>query len=111
MSFTIELPKYEYKRQFNRNEFIRDFPNSMIATALTDQEATEIIITQPFVTPYVIQYLANLIEGVIPPVSEEDMTQASGYLLIPILGVVCQIQHTRSYGRYHPYLDIMDLMT
>ncbi len=85
---TVNLPRYNYSQSYDRKTFLSDFPNSLISTAFTDPEEKEIDITQPSVTPYVLQYLQTLTEGTTPIVPFEDMTSAGRYLLIPILDVV-----------------------
>lgn len=119
MDFTIYLLPYTYGKTFNRDDFITLFPDSMIATALTDPEATEIDIPNRVVTPYVLNYLVNVVNGGIPEVSyifpsgllegegSLNMIDASRYLLIPLLNVISDSNYSLLMKQY-PDLNIAD---
>lgn len=88
-SFNICLPNFNNAKYiFSREQFISMFPYSPVSLALQDTEADEVELIHSEVTPYILNYLSNTINCNILPIPEYNMTSASRYLLIPILGIV-----------------------
>lgn len=85
----IRLPEYDGKSwTFSREAFLRLYPESFIGLALQDTEAEVIDIVNPVITPYVMDYLTRLFAQNPPPSSSlQNLTQASRYLLMPIMGI------------------------
>ena len=81
-SFKIYLLSYTYGKDFNRDQFTTMFPESMITVALTDPDEKEVGISERVVTPYILDYLSNLLAGGIPEVPKDPliMKSASRYL-------------------------------
>lgn len=105
--FTVRLSRYSHTETYDRKVFTIMFPESMITAALTDPEETEIDINEPIVTPYVLSYLNDVTQGFIPEVPSIDMTQASRYLLIPLLGVISDPMYAQFRMKY-PELNLAE---
>lgn len=57
-TFTINLPKYELKWTFDRDQYLEKFPQSMLAQALEmDPAVTNIDITEPFINPTIVSVM------------------------------------------------------
>lgn len=107
MSFTVHLPKYDYSQIFNRDKFISMFPDSLLAVAFTDPEEKEVSLENPSVTPYVLQFLSDVMTRTSPYVLPLDMTPASRYLLIPLLAVVSDPKY-RMFREQYDYINILN---
>lgn len=108
-TFVLRLLPYGKDFPLPRKEFRYLFPESIISTALDDETATVIEITQPVVTPKVGEYLTEVIAGQLrySPDPEEDLTSAGRYLNIPFLEVVSDPKYPELLLKY-PHLDIVD---
>lgn len=100
MSFTISLPTHSnFQYTYDRKKFLEMFPDSMISLALQDLEETRFDIHQ-IVTPYTLEYIHILLtESKLCP-SRDNLAEASRYLLIPILEVVCHPEYEKFYRDY-----------
>lgn len=109
MEFTIIISSDKYT--YDRNKYITTFPESMIALALQDPDADYIELTNPCVTPNVLKYLDTLLSSdshsSLPP-SEQDMTLASRYLLIPLLSILSDSNYV-TFHKLHPHINILNI--
>lgn len=87
-TFDLVLVPHKFKLTFPRSAFCSLFPDSIVAVALADLDATEIFISQEVVTPLIAHYLLSITKGARPPFSLIDFTQAGQYLHIPLLEMV-----------------------
>lgn len=110
MSITVNLPSYNYSLTFNRSEFFSLFPDSLIAITFTNPEEKEVDIINSLVTPYVLQYINLLVENPdeVPSSPSQDLTPASRYLLMPILGVLSNLKYDEFIQQYS-YIDLLDI--
>ena len=88
----ISLPQYNYSHLISKDEILKNYPDSLFATILEqDPTAREIVITQPFITPTIIDTVGEIIDiGWVPCLTVEEVTnndfqQASRYLLFLFL--------------------------
>lgn len=112
MSFTIDLSRYKLKYVFDRNRFLRLYPNSLIANILNVSSDTEIIIYQRFVTDFVMRILYIITEKKQVPLigigADGLSLQRSGdYFNIDILCVLGDPQWY-NFNIYVGHLDILD---
>lgn len=91
----ITLPTYNLRWFFRKSQILRKYPQSLLATTLEqDPTATEIELTQPFITPTIIETVGEIIDiGGVPCLTVEEVTnndfqQASRYLAMPILNII-----------------------
>ena len=61
MSFTITLTTYNHVAPFDLSEFTQLYPDSMITTVITESKEENIEITNPLVTPQILQLLQEII--------------------------------------------------
>ena len=109
---TFELPSHKnYQVSISRDELLKLFPDSLLATALQDKEAKVIPILSPAVTPNILNLLAQMIStGYIPDAipRKDDLVSASRYLLIDILRVVADLQYDYFHLIY-PEINLLDI--
>lgn len=90
--FTVTLPRYGQTWEFNRDQFITAFPDSIISNLLEYTSDTDIEITQPFVTPMIMDLLsAFIVNRVIPfidPDTRPNLIRSGNYLNISVLLVL-----------------------
>lgn len=90
--FTIALPKYNKGYIFSRDKFLKYFPNSLISNILEQSSDTDIELTQPFITPDIIDILWYISEkDYIPKISlniRSELIKAGDYLNMDLLIVI-----------------------
>lgn len=108
MSITINLPAYDIQSTYDRNKFLKFFPDSMISAAFQDPEETHIDLTSKIMTPYVLEYLQTMLETVdaFPP-PKTDLTEAGRYLLISVLEIVSRPEYIKFQAKY-PNINLLD---
>lgn len=60
-TFTVILPKYDFKIQFDYTSFIKTHPDSLITRALDQTGERNISIDNSIVTPYILQLLESIL--------------------------------------------------
>ena len=105
MSITIRLPRHDhYEAQFSKNWFQSIFPNSVISQALRDPDAEEINLTDPSVTPSILDFLSAIMDqGAIPKTipDSKELLEADRYLNIDLFPVLADI--------HREYTDVFDV--
>lgn len=109
-TFTISLPNYDFALPFNRESFIRMFPDSVITRTLELTKENDIPLINPLITPRILlplQLISNT--GYIPPLYESaDMFQrALDYLGIDLPEVVYDINYP-IFLRIYPNITTLD---
>lgn len=87
--FTVIVKESRYI--FNRSRFLDAFPDSLISNILTLSSDTEIELTQPCITSYVMTLLQEITESLVLPLSidkGEPLASASNYLGIDVLRII-----------------------
>lgn len=89
-TFTLYLPLYDKAYRFDINKFRNAFPNSLITNTLELSKDTDIKITEPFVTPKVIDILYYYaMDEHLPYIRTEsyrnDLAKSGDYLNITLL--------------------------
>lgn len=108
MSIAINLPTYDTQYIFDRKQFQDMFPDSMICTAFSDPSENSLDLTHSSITPEVMEYLRGIIQEkkLYIPEAPEKFTEASRYLLIPILEIVGHPRY-KSFIEKYPNIDLL----
>ena len=90
--FTITLPIYDVSYEFNKDNFESIFPESVITQILETTHKSSIDITQPFITPYILNIIQSIIKSrAIPsldPGSLDYVRKAGDYLNMDLLLII-----------------------
>lgn len=106
--FTVHLVAHDTKHEFKTADYLKVFPGSMIALALTDASTETIDITEKSITPGVMTYLQSLVAtGVIGPYDGLDLQSAYRYMGIEIFGLLSD--PTFEYKSLTPGINLLDL--
>lgn len=114
--FTVRLPLYDNQTwTINRSRFTSTFPESIITTALNDQDVTTIELTQPVVTPGIMNLIQVISDSKTSSPSptifsiprDEPLSEAGQYLNMPLLEVMSnplydKIQKLLPFSRKNP---------
>lgn len=106
--FTVHLVAHDTKHEFKTLDYLKVFPGSMIALALTDASTETIDITEKSITPGVMTYLQSLVATwVIGPYDGLDLQSAYRYMGIEIFGLLSD--PTFEYKSLTPGINLLDL--
>ena len=84
MSVHIHLPTYQQDFSLSRHFIQTDLPGSLFAEALeTDPTTPEITLTNPIITPDIIQFLVDYSQGKEPAMHNPNLVIGYKYLNIP----------------------------
>lgn len=105
--FTVTLPRYNLKWQFNKDQYLKLYPNSLFGTILElDKGTSDIDITESHITPTVMSILYIITMKYDDVASYSDQldhvisVQASKYLLVDELILFSQIEISKVLKKF-----------
>lgn len=105
--FTITLPRYGYRQDYNTSAFISRFSNSVITAALQSRESV-IQLVNPDVTPQVLQLLGVLLNTGRYPYVPSSFIKPLDYLGIDLPPIVYNPKYLEVLNKY-PGFDLNHL--
>ncbi len=110
MLFIVFLPKHDYRQEYNYDEFIQLFPNSLITLALQSHELI-IPIDNPLVKPEILKLLHTiLIETQYPYIDDSSgiIRKSLDYLGIDLPDFVYNPLYAK-FLQSHPHINLFNL--
>lgn len=107
----IRLVPYDYSRTVDSNRLVQLFPESLFASTITVDPTVEVIeISNPEITPGVLDYIVTMVEtGKTPLISEGlDLTPAYRYLAIDVMEALAD-PNSNNFIQGRPDVNLLNL--